>query len=46
MELGFIIMLALVVPFIIIWPVLIWAGAIRSLYTLIRDRIKQRAIAQ
>jgi len=45
MELGFIIVLALVVPFIIIWPLLVWAGAIKSLYTLIRERVKEKAVA-
>jgi hypothetical protein len=45
MELGFIIMLALVIPFIVVWPVLIWAGAIKSLYTLIRGRVKEKAVA-
>ena len=46
MEPGFIILLALVVPFMILWPALIWAGAIKSLCSLIRDRISQKARAQ
>ncbi len=45
MELGIIIMIALVVPFVAIWPLLIWAGAIKSLYTLIRSRVREKAIA-
>jgi hypothetical protein len=45
MELGFILLLVLVVPFIIIWPALIWAGVIKGLYTLMRTRVKARAAA-
>ena len=45
MELGFILLLVLVVPFIIVWPALIWAGAIKGLYMLIRERAKARATA-
>jgi len=46
MELGFIILLVLVVPFIILWPALIWAGAVKSLYSLVRDRVRQKAGAK
>jgi|GEM_PF-5257557 len=43
MEPGFIILLVLVVPFVILWPALIWAGAIASIYSVVRNRMRQRA---
>ncbi len=43
MELGFIILLTLAAPFVILWPALIWAGAIKSLYSLLCDRTRQSA---
>ncbi len=46
MEPGFIILLALVVPFVILWPALIWAGAIKILYDLVRERIYQKATTE
>ncbi len=46
MGIGFIILLVLVVPFIILWPALIWAGAFTSLYRLVRDRVRKKALAQ
>lgn len=45
MELGFIILLVLVIPFVVLWPALIWAGAVSSLYMLIRDKVRRRAAA-
>ena len=45
MEWGFIILLALAIPIVIIWPLLIWAGAIRGLYVLVRDKVRGRAKA-
>ncbi len=45
MELGFIILLALAIPIVVIWPLLIWAGAIRGLYMLVRDKVRGRAKA-
>jgi len=46
MEPGFIILLVLVVPFVILWPALIWAGAAKSLFRLVRDRMREKASAQ
>lgn len=46
MEPGFIILLVVIVPFVILWPALIWAGAIASLYSRIRNRVSQKAKAQ
>jgi hypothetical protein len=43
MEWGFILLLVLVIPFIIMWPALIWMGAISGLYALIRDKVRRRA---
>lgn len=45
MELGIIILIALVVPFVAIWPLLIWAGAVKILYSLIRGKVREKAIA-
>jgi hypothetical protein len=45
MESGFILLLVLVVPFIIFWPALVWAGAIKGLYLLAREKAKARAVA-
>ena len=46
MEWGFIILLALAIPIVIIWPLLIWAGAIRGLYMLVRGKVRGRAKAR
>jgi hypothetical protein len=43
MEVGFIILMALAVPIVVIWPLLIWAGAMRSLYKTLKSRAKSRA---
>jgi hypothetical protein len=43
MEPGFIILLVLVVPFVLLWPLLIWAGAITSLYAMLRSRLGRKA---
>jgi len=45
MEVGFIILLALAIPIVVIWPLLIWAGAIRSIYQLVRNRARSKATA-
>jgi hypothetical protein len=45
MEWGFIILLVLVVPIVIIWPLIIWAGAITGIYQLVRSRVRGRASA-
>jgi len=45
MEWGFIILLALAIPIVIIWPLLIWAGAINGIYQLFRNRVRGRAKA-
>jgi hypothetical protein len=45
MEWGFIILLAIAIPIVIIWPLLIWAGAIRGLYLLVRGKVRGRARA-
>lgn len=39
MEWGFIILMVLAVPIVIIWPLLIWAGVFRGLYKLVRNRV-------
>jgi hypothetical protein len=44
-EWGFIILLVLAVPIVIIWPLLIWAGAMSGLYQLIRNKVRGRATA-
>jgi hypothetical protein len=46
MEWGFIILLVLVIPFMLLWPALIWAGAVSSLYMLIRDKVRRRTAAR
>ena len=43
---GFIILLALAIPIVVIWPLLIWAGAIRGIYQLIRNRARNKAPAE
>jgi len=45
MEVGFIVLMALAIPIVVIWPLLIWAGAIRSIYQAVRNRIKSKATA-
>jgi len=45
MEWGFIILLILAVPIVIIWPLIIWAGAITGIYQLVRNRVRGRARA-
>jgi len=39
MEIGFIILLFLAIPIVIIWPLLIWIGVLVSLYKLARKKI-------
>lgn len=43
MEIGFIILMVLAVPIVVVWPLLIWAGAFRSIYQAIRNRAKSKA---
>lgn len=43
MEWGFIVLLLLAVPIVIIWPLIIWAGAIIGVFQLVRDRIRGKA---
>jgi len=43
MEWGFIILMVLAIPIVIIWPLLIWAGAVRGIYQLVRNRVRGRA---
>jgi hypothetical protein len=45
MEVGFIILMALAIPIVLIWPLLIWAGALRSIYKSIRAKAKAKAMA-
>jgi hypothetical protein len=45
MEVGFIILIALAVPIVVIWPLLIWLGVIRSIYQLVRNRVRGKATA-
>jgi len=45
MEWGFIILLILAVPIVIIWPLIIWAGAIIGVFQIVRDRIRGKAHA-
>lgn len=45
MEIGFIILVVLAVPIVVIWPLLIWAGAFRSIYQAIRNRARNKATA-
>ncbi len=46
MEWGFIILLVLIVPIVIVWPLLIWCCAIKGLFCCIRDRKRKKAPAQ
>jgi len=46
MEWGFIVLLVLAVPIVIIWPLLIWAGAMSGLYQLFRKKVRGRATAK
>lgn len=43
MEWGFIILLVLAIPIVIIWPLIIWAGAIIGVFQLVRDRLRGKA---
>jgi hypothetical protein len=43
MEVGFIILMALAIPIVVIWPLLIWAGALKSIYQLVRNRVRGKA---
>jgi hypothetical protein len=43
MDLGFIILLAIAIPIVVVWPLLIWAGAIRGIYMLVRGKVRGRA---
>jgi len=45
MEVGFIILMVLAIPVVVIWPLLIWVGAARGLYQAIRNRVKSKATA-
>lgn len=45
MEVGFIILLVLAIPIVLIWPLLIWAGAIRGIYKTVRSKAKAKATA-
>lgn len=45
MEVGFIILMALAIPIVLIWPILIWAGALRSIYKSIKAKAKARTMA-
>jgi hypothetical protein len=45
MDVGFIVLLALAIPIVVIWPLLIWAGAIRGVYQLVRNRARSKAPA-
>ncbi len=45
MEWGFIILLVLAVPIVIIWPLLIWAGAMSGIYQIIRSKVRGKATA-
>jgi hypothetical protein len=45
MEVGFIILIVLAIPIVIVWPLLIWVGAARGLYQAIRNRIRSKATA-
>ena len=40
MEVGFIILLALAIPIVVIWPLLIWVGAVRGIYQLVHNRVR------
>jgi hypothetical protein len=42
MEIGFIILMVLAVPIVIIWPLLIWGGAVMGLYQAIRKRARSK----
>jgi len=46
MEPGFIMLLVLVVLLVILGPALLWAGAAKSLYRPVRDRMREKAVAQ
>jgi len=46
MDLGFILLIALVIPFVILFPVLIWAGVVSGLYALIRDKVRRKSAAR
>lgn len=46
MEWGFIILLVLAIPIVVIWPLLIWAGAARGIYQLFRNRVRGKADAR
>ena len=41
---GWILLLVLIFPFAILWPLLIWGGAIISLHQLIRDKVWRRVM--
>ena len=45
MEVGFIILMVLAIPIVVIWPLLIWAGAIRTIYKAVRNRVRGKATA-
>jgi hypothetical protein len=46
MEWGFILLLVLTIPVVIIWPLLVWVGAISGLYQLARSKVRNRARVQ
>ena len=43
MEWGFIILILLATPIVIVLPLIIWAGAIIGVLQLIRDRLRSKA---
>ena len=45
MDTGFIILLALAIPIVVIWPLLIWGGAVVSVIKTVRAKAKSKASA-
>lgn len=45
MEWGWIVLLVLAAPFVIVWPALIWGGVIVRLYKLVSERARRKATA-
>ena len=39
MEVGFIILLFIAIPIVIIWPLLIWVGVLVSMYKLAKEKV-------
>ena len=44
MEAGFIILIVLVAPILIIWPMIIWANALRGIFKLIFRKPRSQAV--